>query len=209
MALSLLSTALLQPLEFALNRLLARDPHIIDVMAAAGAGKTITVICSSLPRWQLSVLINPDRILLLSAPQDAPDACLTGSHRALTQLLLSDDQASALHHPDIELSGDVQLIQRLHRALNQLDIDWQDLAGPLLGDIGANIATTGWQHSRDAVAQAGRALQQNITDFVQEEAALSPTREEVEHSREQLDALRLRLDRLQARIQGLQQLVTN
>lgn len=209
MALSLLGTALLQPLEFAINRLIARDPHIIKVLGAAAAGKTITVSCTSAPRWQVSLSIHNDRLMLLSAPQDNPDASLAGSHRALSRLLFSDDQASALHDPDIELSGDVQLIQRLYRALSQLDINWQDLLGPLLGDMGTRAAATGWQHGRDTVLQAADALRRDISDFVQEEAALVPTRHQAQHFTDELDALRLRLDRLQARIQYLQQLVTN
>lgn len=209
MALSLLSTALLQPLEFVINRLLDRDPHIMKVLNAAGAGKTVTVRCTSQPRWQLTLLIGTDRIMLMSAEQEAPDACLSGSQRALSRLLFSDDQATALHDRDIELSGDVQLIQRLHRALSQLDLDWQDLLGPLLGDIGTRAAATGWQHSRDTVLQAADALKKNMTDFVQEEAALTPTKQQAQHFTSELDALRLRLDRLQARIQRLQQLVTN
>ncbi len=209
MALSLLGTALLQPLEFAINRLIARDPHIIRVLSAAAADKIITIRCTSLPRWQVSLLINNDRIMLLSAQQDTPDACLAGSHRALSGVLLSDDQATALHDPDIELSGDVQLVQRLHRALNQLDINWQDLLGPLLGDIGTRAVDTGWQHSRDTALHAASAMKRNVTDFVQEEAGLTPTRQQVQHFTDELDALRLRVDRLNARIQHLQQLVTN
>lgn len=209
MALSLLGTALLQPLEFAINRLIARDPHILRVLSEAAADKTVTVRCTGLPPWQVSLRISRDRIMLLSAPQDSPDACLAGSHRALSRVLFSDDQATALHDPDIELSGDVQLIQRLHRASIELDINWQDLLGPVLGDIGTRAADTGWQHSRNTAVQAGRALRRNITDFVQEEAALSPSRQQAQYFTDELDAMRLRLDRLQARVQRLQQLVTN
>ena len=209
MSLPLLTSALLRPLEFAINRLIARDPHIMRVLTAAGAGKTITVSCTDAPRWQISLLIAADRIMWLSAPQDTPDACVAGSRRALSRLLFSDDQAGALHEPDIELSGDVQFIQRLHRTLNQLDIEWQDLLGPVLGDITTRAVATGWQHSRDTVVQATRALQRDITDFVQEEAALTPTRQQARYFTTELDALRLRVDRLQARVRQLQQLVTN
>lgn len=209
MALSLLGTAVLQPLEFAINRLIARDPHIIRILSDAAAGKIITVRCTSLPRWQVSLLIDGNQIRLLSAQQDMSDACLAGSQRALSRLLFSDDQAGALHDPDIELSGDVQLIQRLHRALDQLDLDWQDLLGPLLGDIGTRAADTGWQHTRNTALHAASAMKRNITEFVQEEAALTPSRQQVQHFTGELDALRLRLDRLHARVQHLQQLVTN
>ena len=209
MALSLLTSALLQPLEFAINRLIARDPHIIKVLSAAAAGKTVTVSCTSTPRWQISLSVHHDRVMLLSVPQDHPDASLAGNRRALSRLLFSDDPATALHDPDIELSGDVQLIQRLHRALTELDINWQDLLGPLLGDIGTRAAATGWEHGRDTVMNATEALKRDISDFVQEEAGLTPTRHETQHFIDELDALRLRLDRLQARIQHLQQLVTN
>ena len=207
--LQLLGSALLQPIEFVINRLIARDPHIIDTLAAAAGGKIISVHCTSAPRWQISLQVHGDRIMLLSASQDKPDASITGSRRALSRLLFSDDQASALHDPDIELSGDVQLVQRLHRALGQLDIDWQDALGPILGDVTARAATTVWQHSRDTAMQASQALKHNFTDYVQEEAGLTPTRQQTEHFTRDLDALRLRLDRLQARIQRLQELVTN
>lgn len=205
----LLGTALLQPVEFVINRLLARDPHIIEVLAAAAGGKIISVHCTSTPRWQISLQVHADRIMLMSASQDKPDASLAGSQRALSRLLLSDDQPAALHDPDIELHGDVQLIQRLHRALSQLDIDWQDLLGPVLGDIITRAAATGWQHSRDTATHAASTLRRNITDYAQEEAALTPSRQQAAHFTADLDALRLRLDRLQARVRHLQQLVTN
>lgn len=209
MAFSLLGIALLQPLEFAINRLIARDPHIIKVLNTAAAGKTVSVTCTSTPRWQVSLCVHSDRLQLLSAPQDDPDASLAGNQRALGRLLFSDDPASALHDPDIELSGDVQLIQRLHRALNQLDINWQDLLGPVLGDLATRAAATSWEHGHNAVLNATDALKRDITDFIQEEAAFTPNRLQVQHFTDELDALRLRLDRLQARIQHLQQLVTN
>ncbi|MEX2334875.1 MAG: hypothetical protein WD600_11500, partial [Pseudohongiella sp.] len=62
----LIGTALLQPIEFAVNRLIARDPHIIGMLAKAAKDKTIAVRCTSMPRWQISLLITADRILLMS-----------------------------------------------------------------------------------------------------------------------------------------------
>lgn len=203
---SLLGVALLRPLELALNAVLARDPHIMKTLARKALGRSIRLSCTSTPGWQITLQIHADRLMLLSASEDTPDAHLAGSQRALSRLLFSDDPASALHDPDIQLSGDVQLIQSVHRALAELDTDWQDLLGSILGDIPTRVAGSAWRHGRDGSLRAAEALKTNISDFLQEESTLLPTRAECDDFTDELDAMRLRLDRLQARIQQLQPL---
>lgn len=206
---SLLGVALLQPLELALNAVLARDPHIMKTLASKALGRSIRLSCTSTPGWQITLQIHADRLMLLSASEDTADAHLSGSQRALLRLLFSDDPASALHDPDIQLSGDVQLTQSVHRALAELDTDWQDLLAPILGDLPTRMAGSVWQHGRDGSVRAAQTIKDNLGDFLQEETALLPTRAECDGFTDELDAMRLRLDRLQARIQQLEQLVTN
>ena len=200
---ALLSVALLQPIEFLINRLVARDSHILATLADPERDKSVSLCCTSMPVWQITVLITPTRIMLLSAPDQLADAEIQGSTTALLQLLLNNDPATALHHPDIILSGDISLIQHLYRSLRRLDVRWDDLLAPWLGDVNTHVLRTA---SAQASANLGRAmhtLKLDLTDYLQEEAAVLPRRDEIEDLTDALQSMRLRLDRLDARVRRL------
>lgn len=200
---ALLSVALLQPIEFLINRLAARDSHILATLADPERDKSVSLCGTSMPAWQITVLITPTRIMLLSAPDQQADAEIQGSTAAFLQLLLHDDPATALHHPDIILSGDISLIQHLYRGLRTLDVRWDDLLAPWLGDVNTHALQTA---STQAAANLGRAmhtLKLDLTDYLQEEAAVLPKRDEIEELTDALQSMRLRLDRLDARVRRL------
>lgn len=219
----LLTTSLVQLLESALNQILQQDPHLLRSLNAQASGKSLQLICcrsgldNAPPFWQLNLIITPQRLHLHSnfsdQTQQQPDAAIRGSSRALTGLLLSDDPATALYHPELSLYGDVHLIHALHRTLNQADVRWDDLLAPalkpLIGDVALSTAAGAVNQSLTMVKQGSSSLQLSVRDFLQEESALLPTRTEARIARERLDALRLHLDRLQARTEHLRALVTN
>jgi len=205
----LLSVVLLQPLEFMLNTLISRDPHIQKTLAAVAGGRTIRVSCTSSPVWHLSLRIGEQRVLLVSAPDQHADAELSASRSALLQLLLSTDPASALHDPSLSLAGDITLIQNLHRALRNLDTRWDDILSPWLGDVCTDFAQKGVQHASDTLGQGLRALRLDATDYLQEESAILTSPPEAAEFTSRLEQLRLDIDRLQARVNRIRTLVTN
>jgi ubiquinone biosynthesis accessory factor UbiJ len=205
----LLSVVLLQPLEFMLNALISRDPHIQKTLAAVAGGKTIRICCTSSPAWQLCVRIGEQRVLLISAPDQHADAELSASRTALLQLLLATDPASALHNPDLSLAGDITLIQDLHRALRNLDTRWDDILSPWLGDVCTDFANKGVLHASDTVGKGLRALRLDATDYLQEESAILPSPPEAAEFTGRLEQVRLDIDRLQARVNRIRSLVTN
>lgn len=196
---SLLKFALLQPLEQMISLYLSHDPQILRTLNTAGGDRTIQLTCTSAPAFSLGLRITPDRLVLLSQTEDPADATLCGSRNALLGLLLSDDPATALYHPELALSGDVHLIQRLHRAITGLELDWADL-----------FDNSAWHLASSALKRSGAllnhnllSLQLNTTDFLQQESAWLPAPAEITHFSERLAALRLRIDRAQARLQQL------
>lgn len=216
---NLLVTGLVQLLENTLNPLLRQDPHLLHSLSALGSGKRLRVICKSRnsqsesESWQLTLTISSEKLHLHSNNQEPADATIKGSKRALTGLLVSDDPAAALHHPELDLEGDVHLIQRLHKTISDTDTRWDDLLAPWLrpfiGDTGTALGAAAVNNSVEFMQHSTRSLQLNIKDFLQEESGLLPTRSEVQTANERLDALRLRLDRLGARAALLRQRVTN
>ena len=137
--------------------------------------------------------------MLLSQTEDPADATLCGSRNAPLGLLLSDDPATALYHPELALSGDVHLIQRLHRAITGLELDWADL----FDNSAWHLASSALKRSGALLNHNLHSLQLNTTDFLQQESAWLPAPAEITHFSERLAALRLRIDRAQARLQQL------
>lgn len=211
----MLSAGLSQIIEAGINGLLRQDPHLLSSLNQIASGKSLRLICTrageadSQPAWQLTLIITPDRLHVHSNSRDDADASITGSPRALSALLFSDDPAAALYHPDIVLSGDVHLIQKIHKTLSASDTRWDDLLAPLLkpvlGDHGIFALSTTVNAGVEAARNAGQTLKMDIRDYLQEESGLLPTRAETESANNRLDSLRLRIDRLHARLELLRQ----
>ncbi|MDP3518392.1 MAG: SCP2 sterol-binding domain-containing protein [Pseudohongiella sp.] len=212
---NMLSAGLSQIIEAGINGLLRQDPHLLSSLNQIAAGKSLRLVCSragtgeNQPAWQLTIIVTPEKLHVHSNSSDAVDACITGSARALSALLFSDDPAAALYHPDIALSGDVHLIQKIHKTLSASDTRWDDLLAPVLkpvlGDHGVFALSNSVNSGIAAARNAGQTFKMDIRDYLQEESGLLPTRAETVSANNRLDALRLRIDRLQARIALLKQ----
>jgi ubiquinone biosynthesis accessory factor UbiJ len=209
------SAALSQIIEAGLNGLLRRDPHLLSSLNRVAAGKSLR-LTSTRPgaddgatAWQLTLIITPEKLHVHSNSADHADTCISGSPRALAALLFSNDPAAALYHPDIVLSGDIHLIQTIHKTLTASGTRWDDVLAPmlkpLLGDSGVSVLTNAVNVSAGVVRNAGQSLQLNMRDYLQEESGLLPAHAQTEDSNTRLDSLRLRIDRLHARIDLLRQ----
>jgi ubiquinone biosynthesis protein UbiJ len=209
------SAALSQIIEAGLNGLLRSDPHLLSSLNKVAEGKSLRLISTrhgadvGAPAWQLTLIITPEKLHVHSNSSDHADTCISGSPRALAALLFSNDPAAALYHPEIVLSGDIHLIQTIHKTLTASDTRWDDVLAPmlkpLLGDSGVSVLTNAVNVSAGVVRNAGQSLQLNVRDYLQEESRLLPTHAETEDSNIRLDSLRLRIDRLHARIDLLRQ----
>lgn len=209
------SAALSQIIEAGLNGLLRRDPHLLSSLNRVAAGKSLR-LTSTRPgaddgatAWQLTLIITPEKLHVHTNSADHADTCISGSPRALAALLFSNDPAAALYHPDIVLSGDIHLIQTIHKTLTASGTRWDDVLAPmlkpLLGDSGVSVLTNAVNVSAGVVRNAGQSLQLNMRDYLQEESGLLPAHAQTEDSNTRLDSLRLRIDRLHARIDLLRQ----
>ena len=209
------SAALSQIIEAGLNGLLRRDPHLLSSLNKVAAGKSLR-LTSTRPgaddgatAWQLTLIITPEKLHVHSNSADHADTCISGSPRALAALLFSNDPAAALYHPEIVLSGDIHLIQTIHKTLTASGTRWDDVLAPmlkpLLADSGVSVLTNAVNVSAGVVRNAGQSLQLNVRDYLQEESGLLPAHAQTEDSNTRLDSLRLRIDRLHARIDLLRQ----
>lgn len=202
----LLSSFALLPVENILNVIINRDPHIRDQLNNFD-NKCIEIF-STKPNFSLLIRFEDSAIKLSAIDSETlgliPAATISAKSDDLVGLLLKSSNSRALADPAITISGDASLVQDLYQLTESLDIDWQDYLAPLLGDIISNElgklvgSTKAW--SRDASSRAKRTL----SDYLNEEAKLVPSRLEVDSFSDRLDQLRLKIDRGSAKTEYLQ-----
>lgn len=201
MSLSLAGSALLFPVEKLVNGLIAGDAHVAGNLSRFH-GKRVEV---RTPHTGINLLFDAGGIRLSTLDAEAlgepADVTVRGAAPQLFKLLT--DSGRPLADREIRVEGDAELLLDLQRALDEIDVRWQDYLGPILGDIltvGLSGAVT---DARDLARDAGGNIKRNLENFVQYEAGVMPTPEEMGLFVARVDELRLRLDRLQARIENL------
>jgi ubiquinone biosynthesis accessory factor UbiJ len=188
-----LGSLVLIPIEKVLNALINRDAHIARKFATFD-GKCIEIV-SQQPAASLVIQFQHSAIKLsaidsLTLGIEA-DASICGKAEDLLRLLVNASKQTAMADAAIDISGDAELVQDLHRTIDLLDIQWQDYLAPFVGDIISNGLGDLERSTRDWSKHAGDSLQ----NYLSEEARLVPSKMEVESFSNRLDQLRLRLDR--------------
>ncbi|ALO47328.1 ubiquinone biosynthesis accessory factor UbiJ [Pseudohongiella spirulinae] len=196
---SLLKFALLRPAEQLLNLALRKDPHLLNTLYGQAPDKIVALQCTSLPGFEIGLQFTQQGLRLLSVSDQPPAASITGPAAALMGLLTSEDPAAALHHPQLQLHGDVHLVQALHRSISRLELDWSDF----FSNPAFQLVSQAMKSSAAAVQQGIISLRQDTADYLQHESDLLPTRAEVHDLTARTESLRLRIDRLRARLDQL------
>ncbi len=188
------------------NRLLRLDPDALQRLQEF-AGK---VICLE--------LVGIDRRLYLSAAEtgirirevsdDEPDVTLSGSPVAFAQLGLSGLHATLFREGKIEIKGDVELGQSLQRFVEEVNIDWEELLSPYIGDAFAHQSGNLVRGLNEWRKNAHHTAERNVSEYLQEEARLLASASSVARFTNAVNDLRSAADRLEQRLQRLQALLS-
>ncbi len=205
MPLSLPATALLAPVEKAVNALLAQDPHAAKSLAGFH-GKRFAV---RTPRVGFMLAFEPAsgqaRVRLAAlhpgAVAEPVDVTIGGPASSLLKMLGNGGHGRA--DRNIRIEGDAELLLDLQQTLNRLDIRWEDLLQPLLGDVLAGGIGDAAAGARNWSGQASGNIKRNLANYLQYESGAMPTPGDLATFADQVDNLRLRLDRLEARLNHL------
>ena len=190
----MLTRALLSGVQRSLAAALARDP-----LTARRLGKVILLQARE-PQWQLYLLPGTQGIELLATSDQLPDCTLSAPSTLLARLMVSDQRQRLLQEPDLQLSGDSQVLVNLQNALGDLRLDGEaELSrwvGPVASHAIANVLRSGWEWG----GQAQHSLSRSLSEYLTEEGRQLIGTAEARVSADQLHQLRLDLDRLEARL---------
>ncbi len=193
---------LLDTLEALFNRYLALDPEVADQLGELD-GRCLEFDLST-PRLTLYVLPRAGAIDLRARCERAPDCVVRGSALALYRMVRSPNPAELLSRGEVEILGESHVLQRFADILKQLEIDWEELASKVVGDFAAHRLGSAARGLRRWLADSLEALRLDTREYLQEEAELLPTRDEVQDFVAAVDRLREDLDRLAARVRRLE-----
>jgi len=197
----MLLRGLLASVENGVNRILRLDSTAMARLQPL-TGKVIAVECAA-PPLQLFILPSDEGLLLATQWAADADCTLRAPASSLLRLVLSKDKTAVLHSPEVDLEGDSHALMALAQVLQDLELDWEYELSRWLGPV-ATALISGHLRSRANWYQQGFAsLNQNLAEYLSEEARTLVGQREAQARFDELDQLKLDLDRLEARFERL------
>lgn len=181
-------------LEKLSNRLLNLDPQTIERLKPF-AGKIILI---EITDWQLKIylLITMHGLQFLNHYEGSADTILKGS--ALSLLRAGKSKETQLQ--DVIIDGDIELGKKFREIFRSIDIDWEEQLAKVTGDVIAHQVGAATRAFISWTTQSARSLQQDFTEYLQEESRILPTRYEVEEFIDGVTEVRNAVERLEKRI---------
>lgn len=198
-----LPDALLAAAEAAINQVLALDAEGATRLANV-QGQVLEVVLTGFGT-RVYVLPGETKLFLYGAYDAEPDCTVHGSPVALLGMVTSEHREDAVFAGSIRIDGDNRLAQTLGEVFQGLDIDWEEQLSKLLGDT---LAHRLMDRVRAGERWAGRSrdiTRENLREYLQEEAAVVPSRQELDAFLAAVDTLRDDVERLAARVERLEQ----
>ena len=188
--------------EIGANRLLALDE---DALAACAElqGRCVAVDITDL---DFQVYCHPGNWglrLSRNAPANEADATIAGRLMALVNLASQEDKLSTSIGERVSFHGDVALVQRLQKIVAELDIDWEEALAERGGDLFAHQASQGARKLGAFLQQSADSLLQTTSEYLREEARMSPTQAEFEQFQARTTRLKQDVARAEARLQQI------
>ena len=186
-------------LEKSLNQTLRLDPLSLSALDRL-SGKIITIELRDIG-LRFSLFPDAQGVTVLPDYQGNTNVYILTTPFTLLSLFFQRE-ASLIQHPDITITGDIGLLQQLSNIFKAREIDWE--AYWAKWGIPSHFLSRFWQQGQAYSLERLQTLQQNCTEYLQEEAHYLPTAFEVEYFLNNVDILRNDFERLTLRLQRLE-----
>jgi ubiquinone biosynthesis accessory factor UbiJ len=194
-----LLNSVLKPAELALNAALSQDRES-QAKLEQFEQRSIAIDIKDFGHT-IMVIVENQQFHLSANSEIAADLKITANAIALAKLGQHPDN---LFSEDIEIHGDVQFAKQLRDLLDGFDFDWEALLAEFTGDTLAYPIAYGLRQAAKWAKSTHQSLQQNMAEYLREEAQLLPDKSQIRDYLTNIDKLRADFDRLEARINRLQ-----
>lgn len=198
MALSIRDLAL-QGIENALNQIIKLDGQAASKLARLH-GRVIAIRLSGTGISLYCVPGHDGQLQVLGTLENEPDAMIAGSPLDLMRASDKQQGSAQLFAGHVQISGDTELAHRFSNILAELSIDWEEQLSQLVGDISAHEIAKTLRSLQVEGARLVTIKQQNLAEFLTEEARLLPHRHEFDAWQDDVEQTRDDVERLAARL---------
>ncbi|MGV6826881.1 MAG: ubiquinone biosynthesis accessory factor UbiJ [bacterium] len=190
-------------LEQTIQALLALDPVARQQLAELH-GRTIAIALRGIGLTLYFVPGENGNLQLLSTLEGEPDVTISGSPLSLMQATDTENSSTQLFAGDMQIEGDTELAHQFSRILGGLDIDWEEHLSRVVGDLAAHRIGLTARQVGETASRGIHQFEDNLAEYVTEEAELLPPRLMADEFLEAVDTLRDDVERLAARIALIQ-----
>lgn len=192
-------SALLKPVEVAVNAALKQDPDTCERLKAFEQ-RTVVVNITDFHQF-VHISFHQQSVQLSHNDEENADLLISGTSFALLKL---GEHPDNLFSSEIRIHGDVQFAKQLQNVLDGFDFDWEQQLARLTGDVIAQPLAYGLKQSFSWLRSTSESLQLSLSEYLREEAHLLPDKIQIEDYMQAVDKLRADCDRLEARIKRLE-----
>ena len=195
------ASLVLSGLEKALNAYLQLDPETIKRLSNI-ENKIIKI---EITDWNINFFILPHqtKTYLLNTCKNEPDLIIAGTFFTLFKVGFTRNKGSALFNNIVEIRGNTDVGEEVRDILLNIDIDWEEYLSKITGDIIARKIGVEVRRAKDIGKFITDTLRENIKDYLQIEARLTPTFKEVDYFMQLVTHLQYGVERAEARINHL------
>lgn len=192
----------LKALEVAINRTLSLDEHMPEKLQKLD-NKVLEMVITPL-NVCFFIQFNNNKLQLLHEYNGHTDTIIHSNPLGLIRLsLLPASKARSLFNDKIRMSGDIELGQAVKKLFDEIDIDWEGHLAEFTGDVVAHqigsFLRKGWEFQKSFA----HSMQQNVTEYLQEELRVFPPRNELVDFYNDVDELAMKVERLEAQLNWL------
>ena len=191
-------TTCLAALEKQINSLLRLDPVTLDRLSRH-FGCVVEFHCLE-PDFQCYAILLEHHVRLSGVYEGEPDVCFSGSMVSFSQL--AGDRKTAFNNiHGLSVTGNDALIQALEHIHLDMELDWEKPVVDALGVISGHWLAQGIRFTGRQFNNLKEIAEQNVSEYVQEELQLIPTRIEIEGFRDDVESLKESVDKLAEKIE--------
>jgi ubiquinone biosynthesis accessory factor UbiJ len=192
----------LKALQKAINKAMRLDEHMPAKLQAL-ENKTLEMIIAPL-NVNFFIHFKNGEIQLLDRYDTRADTIIHSNPLGLIRLsLLPASQARSLFNDKIRMSGDIELGQQVKKLFDELDIDWEGHLAHFTGDVVAHQIGSFIRKGMNLKQHFDDSMRQNLSEYLQEELRVVPSKNELEDFFAGVDELSLSVERLQAHVNHL------
>ncbi len=194
-------------LESVVNRLLRLDEDLAEGVAEL-EGSVLEVHVEGFD-WRFQLHPSSSGISVISVDRSdegssaVPDLVVSGPPFTLVRLFGTMESVDGVLPPDVSISGDLRLVEKLAVVAKRVDFDWEEPLTKLFGDSLSHEIGRGLRGFVSWASAAYETFSTDVGEYVREERHLSPTKLEIEDFATRVDMIRDDVERLEVRIARL------